>query len=288
MLGSFAAIEPETLVRNSDIIVAAQILSEDGMVNEEEFYNRNGESERFTADTQWSIQVYDVLKNTTHKNLTNETLQIITPGAKEATMHTSTDFELGEVGEYVLLFLVEQVDENNEVVYRIGTPQRIMTLQQVHQGDREKTLQYNNVKDIRGESTYYLKCFNEIQRWIRNIESKAPIYISKCVTGGNYEIRGFIKNNYTYIALKDLEEVFWVQVKWDAKTHTILINNENTAITLVPNSKKAVINKMETTIDIAPIVEDGKSYLPMRTIAKILGKEMSCTKQGNIYKYDMK
>lgn len=287
VFGSFIFIQPEVIVKGADIVVVAQIMAEEGMVNQEEFYDRNGQDVRFTADTRWQIKVFDVLKNMTNRQLTNEQVCVITPGAKGATMHMGTDFELGEIGEYVLLFLTERVDDNNQVYYSLGTPQQIVTLQQVYQGNQEKTLQYNNVKDQSQDNAYYIKCFDEIQKWITKVERKDPIYISECVTGGNYEVEGFIKNNYTYIALKDLEEVFWARVEWDAKTRNISIKNEDTTITLAPNSKKAVVNKVEVIIDMAPIIKDGKSYLPMRIVAKMLGKDMNCEKQGNIYKYDM-
>lgn len=197
----------------------------------------------------------------------------------------STDFKLGEIGEYVLLFLEEQVDENNQVDYMIHTPQRIVTLRQVYQADRDKTLQFNNLKDMSNDEAYYVKCFDEIKRGIKNIESKTPIYISECITGGRYEIEGFIKNNYTYIALKDLEEVFGVQVKWQAKTHTIVIKDDETTIELFPNSKKILVNNIATAIDTVPIIENGKSYLPVRMLVQVLGKDISYKKQGNVYMY---
>ncbi len=61
----------------------------------------------------------------------------------------------------------------------------------------------------------------------------------------------------------------------------------DTTIELFPNSKKMVVNNTEKNIDMAPILESGKSYLPIRVVAQALGKDVTYKKQGNAYMYEI-
>ena len=286
VLGLYAKIEPEMLVKRSDMVVLAQIIEETGMTNKSEMFDRSGGEPRFTADTQWKIEVCDILKNRTNREITKGEMTIVTPGAKEATMHMSTDYELGEKGIYVLLFLRECMNEDKEIYYVPITPQGIVILKAFYPNDRTKTLQINNIADEYREESYYIRCFEEIEKWIRKVESNEPVYLMDSEVREKYELEGFIRENHTYFASKDLGEALGVKVEWKEKARILEIKDSGkSTIELILGSTTAKVNGKEVTLEVAPIFENGKSYLPVRILVQLLGKDISYIKQGNNYIY---
>lgn len=284
--GLYTYIEPEMLVRRSDVIVFAQIVEETGIINKSEIFNRRGAEPGFTADTQWKIKVYDILKNRTNKEIIKGEMTLVTPGAKEATAHMSTDYELGEIGTYTLLFLTECMNEDKEIYYVPITTQGIVTLEEIYPNDRAKTLQINNVKDNHKKETYYVRCFQEIEKWIRKIENNDPVYILENKVKGKYDLEGIIRENHTYFSSKDLGEVLGINVEWKEKTHVLEIKDlRGKTISLVLGSTTAKINGTDVTIELAPILENGRSYLPVRVLTQLLGEDISYIKEGNNYIY---
>lgn len=288
ILGCYIYIEPEMLVRRSDVIVLAQIVEEIGMIHKSETFDRRGAESGFTADTQWKIKVYDILKNRTNREIIKGEMTIVTPGAREATTHISTDYELGEIGTYTLLFLTECMNEDKEIYYMPITPQGIVTLKEVYPNNITKTLQINNLKDKPEKDTYYVKCFKEIEKWVTRIENNDSVYILEDSVRGKYDLEGLIRKNHTYFSLKDLGEVLGVKVEWIERKRLIEISGlDKRTISLELGSTTAKIDGTEVTIELAPIFENGKTYLPVRILVQLLGGDISYIKQNNdhIYKF---
>lgn len=286
VLGMYVYIKPEMLVRRSDVIVLAQIVEEIGMIDKSKIFDRRGAEPGFTADTQWKIKVYDILKNRTDREIIKGEMTIVTPGAREAIAHMSTDYELGEIGTYTLLFLTEYMNEDEEIYYMPITPQGIVILKEVYLNDRTKTLQINNLKDRHKKETYYVQCFQEIEKWISRIENNDPVYLLEDTVRRKYDLEGFIRKNHTYFSLKDLGEALGVKVEWKEKTRVIEIKDlDKRTISLVLGSTTAKINGIDSTIELAPILENGKTYLPVRILVQLLGEDISYIKQGNNHIY---
>ncbi len=159
-------------------------------------------------------------------------------------------------------------------------------LEEIYPNDRAKTLQINNVKDNHKEEIYYIRCFREIEKWIKKIEKNEPVYILESKVKGKYDLEGIIRENHTYFNSKNLGEVLVVKVEWKEKIRVLEIkDSERKTISLVLGSITAKINGTDTIIKLAPIVKNGKSYLPVRVLAQLLGENISYIKEGNNHIY---
>ncbi len=285
VLGIIIPIKPDVLVKGTDIIILAQIINEKGMINKETITKKNEEGEFFHADTEWEVKGLNVIKNITGKDLIKESMVVITPGSEDATVHMGSDLKLGEIGDYVLLFLKET--HNQEEHYIIDSSQQIIVLKEINQKSIDKVLNVNNVKVKVEKDDYYINCFNEINRWIKNVNDNKPVYIFTNSSGKRYQAECLIKSNYTYITLRDLEHVLGVQVNWKEKTHSVEIKDKKNIIKVVKNSKIAYINNLEVAIDMPLVLENGKSYLPIKVLTRLLGKNIDYFREGSNYFYTL-
>lgn len=75
---------------------------------------------------------------------------------------------------------------------------------------------------------------------------------------------------HIYFPLRVIGELFQFQVQWDCSKQSAVLSNANDSIRLTANSKTALRNQQAQTIEIAPILQNGRMLLPIRTLAQLL------------------
>jgi hypothetical protein len=80
-----------------------------------------------------------------------------------------------------------------------------------------------------------------------------------------------IKNNRTLVPMRPLFEALDIQVKWIEATKTVVCQKDNTQIELTIGSKNAVINGEVVTVEVAPEIIKGYTYMPVRFLTENLG-----------------
>ena len=75
---------------------------------------------------------------------------------------------------------------------------------------------------------------------------------------------------HIYLPIRTVGELFQFQVQWDSSKQSVILNNAKDSIILTTDSKTALLNQQEQTIEIAPILQNGRILLPIRTIAQLL------------------
>ncbi|MBR1737530.1 MAG: cupin domain-containing protein, partial [Firmicutes bacterium] len=80
-----------------------------------------------------------------------------------------------------------------------------------------------------------------------------------------------IKNGRTLLPIRAIIETFGGSVNWAANDKTTAITYGENVVTLTVNSTKAFVNNNETDIDAAPIIIDGRAFLPIRFVLENLG-----------------
>lgn len=120
----------------------------------------------------------------------------------------------------------------------------------------------------------------------RNSSSTGPrsLYVILTVGSTGMEVNGvthkmdaapFIKDGRTLLPIRVLIEALGGSVQWNAstKTATVMLGSRTVALTI--GSKTAVVNGTPVTLDVAPMIEGGRTFLPLRAVAENLGLDLA-------------
>lgn len=102
------------------------------------------------------------------------------------------------------------------------------------------------------------------------------------VTTGEQQWHTFNYAGHTYFPIRTISELFGFQVQWQPDTQTIRLSDEKQVIVLKVDSHIAMVNQQEQAIDIAPIIQEGRSLIPLRTLAQLTDSYV-LYKDGVIY-----
>ena len=80
-----------------------------------------------------------------------------------------------------------------------------------------------------------------------------------------------IIDSRTFVPVRAVVEALGGTVDWKAETKTAILDNSEDHIELTIDSKTAVLNGEEKTIDTAPVIIDSRTMLPLRFIAEGFG-----------------
>jgi len=81
-------------------------------------------------------------------------------------------------------------------------------------------------------------------------------------------------NNRILIPVKTVAEELGATVEWDAKAQKVTIINATNKVILVIGKKEATVNEQTKILDTASIVENSRTYVPIRVISECLGYEV--------------
>ena len=101
----------------------------------------------------------------------------------------------------------------------------------------------------------------------------------------NIDAAPFISNGRTLVPVRYLADALGAQTAWDAATQTITITKGGTTIELTIGSTAITTNGKTSQMDTAPLIENGRTYLPARYIAEALGytSGMECCRANGQY-----
>jgi hypothetical protein len=119
-----------------------------------------------------------------------------------------------------------------------------------------------------------------------NVPSSAPssIYVLLTIGSRNMEVNGltrtldaapFIKEGRTLLPIRALIEALGGSVQWNpsTRTATILLGSRTVALTI--GSTTALVNGSPITLDVAPEIRNGRTFLPLRAVAENLGLDLA-------------
>ena len=83
------------------------------------------------------------------------------------------------------------------------------------------------------------------------------------------------KNNRTQLPLRKCLESLGAEVEYEAESQKVTVSKDDNKAVLQIDSAVLVVNDEETTMDTAPIIKDGRTYLPIRPVAEAIGYQVN-------------
>lgn len=111
------------------------------------------------------------------------------------------------------------------------------------------------------------------------VKTDIPIYIDGKRLYS--EDKPVIKSGRTLIPVRALCEALNAEVNWDDKSKTVTIDKENKNISLKIGEKVISVNKDKKNIDVPAIIVSGRTMLPVRAVAEIMGAKVEWDEKDN-------
>lgn len=81
----------------------------------------------------------------------------------------------------------------------------------------------------------------------------------------------FLKDNRTFVPVRFISEKLGFKVDWDEKAQLVTITNNDKKIELTIGNKEAKVDGKAATIDVAPLLKDNRTFVPLRFISENFG-----------------
>ena len=92
--------------------------------------------------------------------------------------------------------------------------------------------------------------------------------------GINVTYDGETINDRVMVPMRAIFETFGAKVKWDGDTQTITSKKKSKTITMTIGSEEMTKNDETYTFDTAPVIENGRTLVPVRAISEMLGLDV--------------
>lgn len=94
----------------------------------------------------------------------------------------------------------------------------------------------------------------------------------------NANVKVFVENDRSYVPVRFISENYDGQVEWVQETQTVNISFTDRKISLTIGLPEIIINGEKKSLDVAPIIREGRTFLPLRACTEAIGKEVFYSK----------
>ena len=98
--------------------------------------------------------------------------------------------------------------------------------------------------------------------------------VEKQIDEQNNDVAVFVENDRSYVPVRFISENYGGDVEWIPETQTVNITFEDRTISLTIGKPEIMINGEVTRLDVAPIVRNDRTFLPLRACTEAIGKEV--------------
>ena len=98
------------------------------------------------------------------------------------------------------------------------------------------------------------------------------IYVNNQIL--NCDIPPFIENGRTMVPLRKIFDFFDVSIEWLEEAQEIVIMQGKQEIVFHINNPKMICNSYITTLDVAPVIVNGSTFVPLRAISESLDADV--------------
>lgn len=105
--------------------------------------------------------------------------------------------------------------------------------------------------------------------------SKSYVYgTKKQLDEQNSDVSVFVEGERSYVPVRFISENYGGKVEWVPETQTVNISFDDREVSLIIGKPEINIDGQATTIDVAPILKNGRTFLPLRACINALDKEV--------------
>jgi len=94
------------------------------------------------------------------------------------------------------------------------------------------------------------------------------------VDATNEQVCPLVKGSRTLVPVRFISESIGADVKWEGKTQTVIVKQQDRTVRLVLGSKTILLNKQKVAIDVPAESISERTYLPLRALVEALGKKV--------------
>ncbi|MBP1994796.1 N-acetylmuramoyl-L-alanine amidase family protein [Paenibacillus eucommiae] len=94
----------------------------------------------------------------------------------------------------------------------------------------------------------------------------------------NPEVAPLIKNDNTLVPVRIIAEEIGAKVSWDGKKRLVTVEKEDVVIQLTIDNRQVMVKDKKQEIEVAPIILEGNTMLPVRFIGELLGVKFNWDK----------
>lgn len=98
--------------------------------------------------------------------------------------------------------------------------------------------------------------------------------VEKQIDTENANVKVFVENDRSYVPVRFISENYGGDVEWIPETQTVNITFEDRTISLTIGKLEITINGETQKLDVAPIVRNDRTFLPLRACTEAIGKEV--------------
>ena len=139
-----------------------------------------------------------------------------------------------------------------------------------------------------------------VERYYNKTDRSSVVKLGKLLkSSGNTEIttlldgkvlvmeeKPFVQGGRALVPIRAISSALKAEVTWDAKTSSALITRGDDSITLYLNKKEATVNEKTVALEIAPVLKNGRLFLPLRFVSEQLKAEVNWQEEGKIILID--
>lgn len=193
----------------------------------------------FKRCNSWSVTIVELLYDDPE-----EYIKILEGSLEDGSEYSTIADEIKEINEFYGLTDVEPDASVKE------------TEEEQKEQNEQKILLEDYTALLVGNGTAYV---NGVKKRID--EEKASVVV-------------FVEENRSYVPIRFISENYGGDVEWVQETQTVNISFDNRKISLTIGKSEIYINGEVTSIDVAPILKNGRTFLPLRACVNALDKKV--------------
>ena len=86
--------------------------------------------------------------------------------------------------------------------------------------------------------------------------------------------RPFISGSRTFVPVRFVSEKLGANVEWNGNTQTVLMRLGDTSVKMKINKSEIVVNNTAIALDVAPMILNSRTYVPLRAISEAFNKHV--------------
>ncbi|NMW84701.1 copper amine oxidase N-terminal domain-containing protein [Peptoniphilus sp. AGMB00490] len=102
------------------------------------------------------------------------------------------------------------------------------------------------------------------------------------------DVAPFIDNDRTLVPIRVISENLGYHVDWNNQNRKVVVKNSDKSIELIIGDKNVNVNGNKSVIDVAPVIKDERTFVPLRFIAENFDNNVNWDNNTRTVKIDKK